>query len=671
MAEAQRSLLKNSDSLGNIRSSLTSFGEGLRRANSTTFAIQKGLNVNNREKQRAILKKSEIFRSRREAVQRKERESVIESGKLPSIITSAQRSISGSTKGFLGRIMDFVGIVILGWMLNNLPGIIKSVQALIERIQRARAVLQEWINNTSEFFQDFTAALDTVLQKITGILDPTEEVKDLNETTEKMKGSARTFENDVGRMVQMFQEFDLKSWFDGLLKSGTGNGGPVDPSQPPGPGQNQPTNQGGATAGGRYTPILNVVGAAEGGYTSIAPNDENPDLTSMTIREASQAVGIRKDNPGKGAIGRYQLTEPIRQAELAGLDVDKDIFSPANQDKIAIALIKARGITADMIINDPNEAGRRLAMEFAGLPVLKDTQGDRQFVKRGQSYYRGVDNNKANVTPEEVEAAFKQFENYKPPRQTRAAKVSSPPTIDPSTRYTKGQNVSSLLGQNASITSLMGAPRSHGPHGGIDIGCDPGLFVSLKVDCEVVGTARGGGYGEVIDVWVQSLGIQLRFAHSTRHIITSGKIPAGTSFTVTGYSGTVKPPGPAGSHIHFEAHTQKGFSGYGSNTSPDPYVSLIQLSSVQISGTPAKTPPAKVSPVRKNTSSGSTPPNLQPPSKAKNITLPFNPAAPPQSGASQPPTGGGPPPSSPMKFSSGDPLNRFMTTLLLTELGNT
>ena len=60
MAEAQRSLLKNSDSLGNIRSSLTSFGEGLRRANSTSFAIQKGLNVNNREKQRAILKKSEI-----------------------------------------------------------------------------------------------------------------------------------------------------------------------------------------------------------------------------------------------------------------------------------------------------------------------------------------------------------------------------------------------------------------------------------------------------------------------------------------------------------------------------------------------------------------------------------------------------------------------------------
>ena len=664
MAEAQKSLLKNSDSLGNIRSSLTSFGEGLKKANSTTVGIQRGINVNNREKQRAILKKSEIFRSRREAVQRKERESVIESGKLPSIITSAQRSISGSTKGFLGRIMDFVGIVILGWLLNNLPGIIKSVQALIERIQRARAVLQSWIDNTSEFFQDFTASLDTVLERITGILDP-KEVTEANENSKKLEGSVRTFENDIGRMVQLFQEFNLAKWLKDWLK---GKPEPtVNPSQLPGAGQNVPSNQGGATAGGRYTPILNVVGAAEGGYTSIAPNDENPDLTSMTIREASQAVGLKG---GKGAIGRYQLTNPIEQAKSANLDVDKDIFSPANQDKIAIALIKARGITADMIINDPNEAGRRLAMEFAGLPVLEDTQGKEGPVKRGQSYYRGYNGNVARVEPEEVESAFKQFENYKPPRQTPAAKVSSPPTIDPSTRYTKGQNVSSILGQNASITSLMGAPRSHGPHGGIDIGCDPGLFVSLKVDCEVVGTKKGGGYGEVIDVWVESLGVQLRFAHSTRHIITSGKIPAGTSFTVTGYSGTVKPAGPAGSHIHFEAHTQKGFAGYGSNTSPDPYVSLIQLSSVQISGTPAKTPPAKVSPVQKNTSSGTTPPNLQPPAKRTSVTVPFNPAAPPQPGAPQP-TGGGPPPSSPLNISSADPLNRFMTTLLLTELGNT
>ena len=43
----------------------------------------------------------------------------------------------------------------------------------------------------------------------------------------------------------------------------------------------------------RYTPILNVIGKGEGGYTSIAPGDENPNLTSMTIEDASKAVGLQ------------------------------------------------------------------------------------------------------------------------------------------------------------------------------------------------------------------------------------------------------------------------------------------------------------------------------------------------------------------------------------------
>lgn len=664
MAEAQKSLLKNSDSLGNIRSSLLSFGEGLKTANSTSIGIQKGLNVNNREKQRAILKKSEIFRTRREAVQRKERESVIESGKLPNIISSAQRTISGSTKGFLGRIMDFVGTVMLGWLLTNLPGIIKAVQSLIGRIQEARKILQSWIDNTTEFFQDFTSALDGILGKISGILRP-DEVKEAEDNEKKLRKGINSLEDNILGMVRSFQNFDLRTWYNDFIGS-FGKRPGIDPSQPPGPGTG--TSSGGAANAGRFSPILNLIGSAEGGYTSIAPNDENPNLTNMTIAEANKAVGV---DGGNGAIGRYQLTTPIQQAELAGLDVNTDLFSPANQDKIAIALIKARGITADMIVNNPNEAAKRLAMEFAGIPVLEDTQGYKQLVKRGQSYYRNFNGNRATITPDKVEAAFEQFKNYQEPQSPSPAQTTPPPTIDSGKRYTKGQNVTSLLGKNASITSLLGASRKHGPHGGIDIGCDPGLFVSLKVDCEVMGSARGGGYGEVIDVWVESLGVQLRFAHSTRHIITSGKIPAGTSFTVTGYSGTVDPPGPAGSHIHFEANTNKGSTTYGSNTSPDPYVSLIQLTSVQITGTTPPVPPAQVSAQSNNTSSGtSTPPSLAPVNKSRNITVPINPAAPPPAGSQQP-TGGGPPASKPLNISSSDPLNRFMTTLLLTELGNT
>ena len=48
---AQKALLKNSDSLGNIRKSLMSFGDGLRSANSTSSKIVSDLNLS-KEKSR-------------------------------------------------------------------------------------------------------------------------------------------------------------------------------------------------------------------------------------------------------------------------------------------------------------------------------------------------------------------------------------------------------------------------------------------------------------------------------------------------------------------------------------------------------------------------------------------------------------------------------------------
>ena len=335
---AQKALLKNSDSLGNIRKSLMSFGDGLRSANSTSSKIVSDLNLGNREKQRAILRADQIFETRRQAVQRREREDVIEAGKIGSLTTRATRTITSSTKGFLGRVMDFVGTIFVGWILTNLPTIIKQVQGLIGRIQELQVILQSWIDNVQEFYTDFTAQLDTFLGKISFVLEETP-LTEANKNNKKLKNSVDTIEKDFYRMIQGFKDFDIKEFLFGkkdekssTTGSNTGSGS---------------TNT--STGAGRYTPILNVIAKGEGGYTSIAPGDENPDLTSMTIEEASKAKGVRPNNPGTGAIGRYQLTSPIKQAQLAGLDVKTDLFSPENQDKIAIALIKARGITADMI----------------------------------------------------------------------------------------------------------------------------------------------------------------------------------------------------------------------------------------------------------------------------------------------------------------------------------
>ena len=113
-----------------------------------------------------------------------------------------------------------------------------------------------------------------------------------------------------------------------------------------------------------------------------------------------------------------------------------------------------------------------------------------------------------------------------PAPATTLKRVSQPVTTDLSRTFGRKEDVSNLLGASATVTSLRGDFESFRsrPHGGVDIACAPGLYISLTVDAMVVGTGGpGGGYGNVIDVWIPSLGVQLRFAHNTKILISSVK----------------------------------------------------------------------------------------------------------------------------------------------------
>ena len=563
---AQQSLFKSGTSITNIQKSLNSFGVGLRKANSTSSVIIRGLVEGNRAKEKAIRSRLGVFEKRREAVRRREREDAIEAGKINSlgVGSATQRVVTGSTKGILGRVMGFVGTIFVGWLITNLPKIIKGAEELITKMTVVYNTLRGWVDNTINFFKNFNVSLDGLYGRIFGPRedDVRQEENKFNSANKDVGNSVNSMFLDLQKGITDLRNFDLLAIMRGMFVA-SGNR------------QNQEGNNtgtpGGAATGGQYAPILNLIGSAEGGYTSIAPNDKNDNLTSMTIAEAANATG---ENGGRGAIGRYQLTNPIQQAVNAGLDPGTDLFNEENQDKIALSLIAGRGITPDMIINDPVRAASLLAMEFAGIPVLADQKGYVQSVQRGQSYYRGFNGNRATITPEAVEAAFKQF------GQTGGK-------LDFSKRFTKGEDVSAL-GAPATITSIKGAFEDFRtkPHGGLDIGCAAGLYIALRADCEVVGTKNdSSGYGLVIDVWVPSVGVQLRFAHNSSIIIKSGAIPAGTSFAVTGSTG--KSTGP---HIHLEASTEKGSKNYGGNTSPDPYVGLIMLSAAQIDRKPGQIP---------------------------------------------------------------------------------
>ena len=141
VADRRNSLRKSSLSVDSIRKSVTSLGEGLAAIGNKSKQLLKQTRETNQFKSRLIRQDGEFFKRRRENALRKQREDELEASTITGV-TKRQGSLSQkSTKGFLGRILDFVGILIIGWAIANLPRIIAAFQKLFGLIKRVVGVL--------------------------------------------------------------------------------------------------------------------------------------------------------------------------------------------------------------------------------------------------------------------------------------------------------------------------------------------------------------------------------------------------------------------------------------------------------------------------------------------------------------------------------------------------
>jgi muramidase (phage lysozyme) len=142
-----------------------------------------------------------------------------------------------------------------------------------------------------------------------------------------------------------------------------------DPSQE---GVDQPTGEGDilyGTTSGEYGPILDLIASVEavGGY-DVVNGGKIDGLSKMTISAARQAA-LRSG--GSGAMGRYQQMPQfvLDRARSIGLNPDRDLFSPENQDKLAILLINGAGYKEWKSKNLSTEKfAHRLSATWRGLP---------------------------------------------------------------------------------------------------------------------------------------------------------------------------------------------------------------------------------------------------------------------------------------------------------------
>jgi peptidoglycan hydrolase-like protein with peptidoglycan-binding domain len=160
-----------------------------------------------------------------------------------------------------------------------------------------------------------------------------------------------------------------------------------------------------AVTQGKVGEVLNLVASKEssGFYDIMFGGKRYPEILSMTLRELHDFQKQHGQRTGSSAAGRYQIMgfNTFPYAKKAGLNVDSDKFSPANQDKMGIVFLRECGLEGWLAGKVSNEA---FLDKIAGVwAAFADS--------KGRSQYAGVGHNKQGVAPGSVLSALDNIQN--------------------------------------------------------------------------------------------------------------------------------------------------------------------------------------------------------------------------------------------------------------------
>ena len=535
--------LKPQINVGNMSRGMNTLRTNVNKVNTNATNIR-GILFKRTKVKRENISKNRFFQLKKDQIEnRKNQEDILESSGIKGVAERSKNVIVKSTRGFLGRMLDFLGTLLVGWLVNNLPSIITMAKELIGRIQRMYQLMTDFFSTMRNIFYDFGGLLGAVFQNIISF--------DFLDTSRRVEKAMGNLEGNFGDLTQQFEE-GMK-----LLTTSLGEGivtgedaAPFGSDYTTPPGEQQSSGPSGSAGNpGRLQPIhkqaLDIIARNEsrgsGDYNAMnnGKAGDRPggskkwlgkNLTDMTIGEVKYYQNNRKT---LWAAGRYQIVPgslPSAQ-KSAGLK-DTDRFDQANQDLLAIGLLKSQG-------------------PGAWTPYSR-------------------------YTKEEVSILYKAKDTpLGQPTSPTAPTPNNTTQIQPGKKYRGGENLTSTIGKSVSYVEITDAYGARGgTHKGLDIAAPNGTYIALKYDCEVVAAGWYGNYGNLIDVWVPALKVQLRMGHLSAIIIRSGKIPAGKSFARVGSTG--KSSGP---HIHLEYSTKKGSSNYGGSGDPSPYAVALILTS--------------------------------------------------------------------------------------------
>ena len=364
MASVADSLRTSSININNISKSLFETKRSVSSVNDSVSNISKIIATNTRIKKEVFANSQIIESRRREAAKRKEIEDQLESSRVSTSPSRGLAFAGRSDKGPLGRLVGFLGFITAGWIVENLPTWIFMGQEFITRIQKFGQSMYNMIGSMQTIIESFGDILKNSFGAIINL--------DFNEFSE---GSVAESFDELNLAVQGLGDDITETFrlFTTPLNESVETG-----EQAPGLGEDRPETmfppdgqEGIRTVTGIHKQALDIIAGPESGGSYNAMNQGTigdkivgstgnskskigKELTSMTLGEIMQrqAYLMDKRNPqisgyGIYAAGKYQIIPGTFPSAMkrAGL-TSKDMFSPENQDKMGLAVLKSQGIGA-------------------------------------------------------------------------------------------------------------------------------------------------------------------------------------------------------------------------------------------------------------------------------------------------------------------------------------
>ena len=355
------SLRKTSIGIDSIRKSITSLSEGLVSIGRNASELLKETRKSNQFKSKLISQDAEFFKKRRENVLRKQREDELEASTVTGVTKRQGSLVQKSTKGFLGRILDFIGMLIIGWALLNLPKIIAAFKKLFGLINRVVGVFTGFIDGMRDFFESIGTGLDNFFS-VFNKFNFFEDDKKIKDTFEETQSNIVKLNKEFAESINSFvMDKDIQSAGDVAKNLGLSD----DSDKEKDKGTNDLSDQ---------EFLLE---------NSSVPEDEEDKRKDISIDNLDEGQEIERRNLG----GPVEAGQPVIVGDAAGIDSrSAELFVP-NEDGRVVSNNELEDITTggddgnneiDDLLSGLEESGGQKTntsappMSSAGGTVLED-----------------------------------------------------------------------------------------------------------------------------------------------------------------------------------------------------------------------------------------------------------------------------------------------------------